>query len=541
MHTYSRVVQWMSPIEASRPSVQPALDASVDEAIVKIFCTILENSANVQHQLDTKRPGSLMNSILSHFQAGASVAQNPVFTSTIQHSLFSVFIHGDTTFRSAIRELSRNLFEHKISVHCIETLQHLHFDEHSDLISSLTSLRGAIEPFWLFKPTIVSGDLISQATGCIDDVIKRTPLKNMVTLKPVALSPDAAFELAVIIQTLHSKIHSYLSSNGSASLNTFVESCPRPVLVRNIQRRWRENRDGLRSYIDCAKRMNPNLLPQTYRTLGIVLEEATSFLLMECLLSLSGQEITLAHLNSVMFDELEIKEYFGLNDVFKQFAQDLDAAFSNHVIAMSTYNHTNFLLDQLKPSMVFLGRRVHNEGLVVYQLLGGIEHLMPDEARPNLKLITDVFKALPSIRIQAFARAFEAAVVEEMRNDIISISEERPEDFIAALRVVIVEYLALLRVISAPRHCVQRVMQLAITGSDSEASSKITVAVQEICRTFDPSTPLLHESREAATQLGLLYRDAYLWENIFSLDLGLRKAVEEGLLFYLINCLKHYT
>ena len=297
-------------------------------------------------------------------------------------------------------------------------------------------------------------------------------------------------------------------------------------MTKNVQRRWREKRDGLRSFIDCVKQLNPNLDKDVTRQLAQALEEASSFLLAECLLSLSGDSITLSHFDTIIFDDRELKEYLGLCDVFKQFSDDVDSAFSSHFATKGLYHDTSHLLNQLKPALRQVSQRVQQEGLVLYSLLGDATSLFPSDSRPVLKSISDIFNSLPSIKIQAFSQFFESAIVDEMQKDIIELKSHNTCDFITSLRLIVIQYLMLLRALSSPRHCIQRVLQSAISGQGSEASLKIQGAITEICQAFDETQPLLHQDNMVYMQLGLIYRDAAVWESILGLDLGIKFLID---------------
>ena len=241
-------------------------------------------------------------------------------------------------------------------------------------------------------------------------------------------------------------------------------------LRKAINHRWRIGTDGTRSFMEASVLLMPNHPHFINRNIGHMIEELISYLLNESLIAPASLTISTAHLNNVLFDECDLLQYIGFYDGFHEFADLIDKTIVEHPISSLLIQYVRARVSQIRPALLNLSRKLYQRGMVTYELIGDLSGQIDDSYKSILDIVTDVFKAISNMQSRSLLSCFEKALSEEFCVDVESIDNEGPNHIVTEFRIVIVQYLALFRMIGSPRHSTQRMLQMAISAPTSQAN-----------------------------------------------------------------------
>ena len=214
--------------------------------------------------------------------------------------------------------------------------------------------------------------------------------------------------------------------------------------------------------------MMPNHPQFINRNIGHMVEGLVSYLVFESLSISTNLVISADNFNILLFDERDLLHYIGFYDGFQKFSDIIEDVVSNHSITTILFQNVRARVSQIRPALLNLARKMHQRGMVTYELIGDLSSQLDDSYKSILEIITDIFKAITRMQSRSLLSVFEKALSEEFCVDIESIDNEGPNHIVTEFRFVFFQYLALFRMISAPRHCTQRILQMIIIDPTSK-------------------------------------------------------------------------
>ncbi len=174
--------------------------------------------------------------------------------------------------------------------------------------------------------------------------------------------------LSSVLGALSGKMHRAFVVKGYSAVHTFLETCPFAAYVcvlitshdgifnreghqsqvpdsficsiqSRVQKRWKEELAGRKSFIPFIQSSDPGFKDSEYRNIGILLEEVLNELLLEIIAACDGLRVTAFQVDAILLDESVFATYCGLHEVFIDFTANIASFFTQFPASRSFYQY----------------------------------------------------------------------------------------------------------------------------------------------------------------------------------------------------------